>query len=379
MRFYKIKIAKTKEEKIAVLKFRYQIYCQELSYQFLNKQISKDNLLCDEFDFTANTIILYSGDIKDISGTIRFTTWKNNFPKKIIEKYKITDAILAQIKSIGEIRFLQVKDDYRKGLLGLALMFALYKINGDYVDMVNDLTFCDCMPGLISKYLKFGAFAYSKSFIYEEMGILQIPLAIATFDLQFLRREKCFTYYIAKHNFKKYQRKLSSKARVKPKTYIDLIPHYQLIFKPQQITFYRDNIANEKFKHYFDDIIRLLRKVIVIPIMPNIPLIKRDIIDYDLYLLLEGKLGVYINGKLIATLHPGNILGEMAFLDKQHKRHADVITLTESKILIIPRNFLNYLKRRNPQAANELLSLIARCLLDKLITANHVISLMSKD
>jgi CRP/FNR family cyclic AMP-dependent transcriptional regulator len=54
------------------------------------------------------------------------------------------------------------------------------------------------------------------------------------------------------------------------------------------------------------------------------------------YLLLEGKVEVRANGKVLATLGPAQFFGEMALLDDQ-PRSADVVAVSGGRCLVISR------------------------------------------
>lgn len=74
-------------------------------------------------------------------------------------------------------------------------------------------------------------------------------------------------------------------------------------------------------------------------------LIREDTDADFLYFIISGKLGVYKNNRLIATLnHEDIFVGEMSFLE-QTQRTGTVIALSQSKVLpISQRGFIDMLK-----------------------------------
>lgn len=368
---YSIKIATTKEEKEKIFKFRYQIYHDELGGYFLDNIEAHNKMLYDEYDFQDNIIILYAGEINDITGTIRLKTWdKNNLPLQFVNKYHIENSLLQNVDTIGELRYFQVRKDKRKSFLGIMLLYYLYKTISENPAMVNDIIFCDCQPGLLPLYTQVGCFVYMKKMLFEPYGILQIPLAIATFDLKYLKQNQTITYYIAKHYYNAYKKKVGNTiAAKKSRDFNTIIPHFSLFYSYNAIKKYLQTMDIEQQRLY-DFILQFLQHYIVISLDPHSIIIKNNIVDYDMFLILSGRVGVYIDNQLIAELPPGTLIGEMALFDQTHKRYADVISISTTAILLIPRNLLARLTQKDLRAANHLLVLLCNSLLSKLAMAN---------
>ena len=63
-------------------------------------------------------------------------------------------------------------------------------------------------------------------------------------------------------------------------------------------------------------------------------IVKQGVTGIGLFLILEGKVGVYRSGGLVATLPAGQFFGEMALLDEQ-PRSADVRAATNARCLVL--------------------------------------------
>ncbi len=91
----------------------------------------------------------------------------------------------------------------------------------------------------------------------------------------------------------------------------------------------------------------------------------------DIMIVTEGRVRVKTrDGELLDELRRGDILGEIAFLDGKG-RTANVTSLAESKILVIPADRLNDLMKANPKFAAILLKNIALALCRRLRESNQ--------
>lgn len=370
---YPVRIAKSTSEKEKIFKFRYQIYRTELSHHFLDETVVQENMLFDEYDFMDNSLIFYCGHIDNILGTVRLTIWdKQAIPDEIREKYYIDHKILDHVDRVGELRFMQVAKKYRKSLLAISLFSSLIETNSMKDAFHSDILFSDCQPGLLNYYFNLGCFPYTEK-IFEKYGILQVPIAVALYDLNYMK-SKSILYGVLKRYYRLHQKRAKKMGVIVPTTnFQTIIPHLELYFTPDQVKFYRNNIRTDKDKKNFDFILTLAKKFIVLTIRKGYPIIRKDLVDYDMYLLLEGVVGIFMDDILIAQLTPGSILGEMALLDEKHKRYTDAISVTDVKVLMISRNTLFSCERKNPRLANHLLHVLCNNLSDKIASANKIL------
>ncbi len=69
-----------------------------------------------------------------------------------------------------------------------------------------------------------------------------------------------------------------------------------------------------------------------------------------MYIVLEGVVQVTVNGKEVAELKAGHILGEMSIVEKR-PRSASAISKTDSKLVPIDKESFLYIVKENPQFA----------------------------
>ena len=78
----------------------------------------------------------------------------------------------------------------------------------------------------------------------------------------------------------------------------------------------------------------------------------------EMYVVLEGKVDVTIDGRLVETLEPGSILGEMGIVD-QGPRSADAIAATDARIEVIDKAWFCTLIKRAPEFGLHVMSVMA--------------------
>ncbi|MFZ1830327.1 MAG: cyclic nucleotide-binding domain-containing protein [Candidatus Competibacteraceae bacterium] len=77
-----------------------------------------------------------------------------------------------------------------------------------------------------------------------------------------------------------------------------------------------------------------------------------------LYILVEGQVDILINGQLLETLGPGDILGEMALIEDR-PRSATAIARTNSLLTPITRQHFLTLIQRTPLFAIQVMRVLA--------------------
>jgi len=89
----------------------------------------------------------------------------------------------------------------------------------------------------------------------------------------------------------------------------------------------------------------------------NTAIVKEGQVGVLMYVVLEGRLAVSIQGKLVEKIGPGGVFGEMALVDRT-PRLATVIAETPCALLAIARNTFLDLIRASPEFAVSLLGAV---------------------
>jgi len=81
-------------------------------------------------------------------------------------------------------------------------------------------------------------------------------------------------------------------------------------------------------------------------------------LGHEMYVVTEGEVDIVLRGKVLETVHPGGIFGEMALIDHR-ERSADVIAKTETEVAVIDDERFHYLVRHDPAFALEVMKVMA--------------------
>lgn len=85
---------------------------------------------------------------------------------------------------------------------------------------------------------------------------------------------------------------------------------------------------------------------------------RQDAVGHEAFVVISGAVAVRRNGRKVATLGPGDVVGEMALLDGQ-PRSADVVSVGDTSVLVIGGRAFSGLVEDNAQLSNKLLRTLA--------------------
>ncbi len=77
-----------------------------------------------------------------------------------------------------------------------------------------------------------------------------------------------------------------------------------------------------------------------------------------MYVVLDGKIEIWVENKVVETVEKGGIIGDLALIDKS-PRSADAIALTRSIIRPVDRNRFREMVRDNPDFALAVMTIMA--------------------
>jgi len=78
-----------------------------------------------------------------------------------------------------------------------------------------------------------------------------------------------------------------------------------------------------------------------------------------MYVVKEGEVEVVVNGKVLDTVGPGGILGEMALIDKQ-PRSATAVAKTDCKLVSVNEQRFQRLVQQTPHFAIQVMRVMAQ-------------------
>jgi CRP-like cAMP-binding protein len=91
-----------------------------------------------------------------------------------------------------------------------------------------------------------------------------------------------------------------------------------------------------------------------------------------LFLIVSGKINVKVGGKVIVTLEPGEVFGEVSLLDEQ-PRTATIFALTDVMLMNLSREAFARMKNDEAAISMQLVTNIALILCHRIRSANEVI------
>lgn len=107
------------------------------------------------------------------------------------------------------------------------------------------------------------------------------------------------------------------------------------------------------------DLAQVARWVEEVRAGPGELLIEQGSMPYELFVIEDGAVDVVRDGKSIATLGAGDVVGEIALLE-QHRRMASVVAKTPVRALVLQVEALQSLTAEMPELGDELRSLMER-------------------
>jgi hypothetical protein len=357
-----IHMAETAEEKLAVYRFRFDVYVEEMG-RYGGAADHERRLLVEPEDETAR--IFYAAPEGEIVATSRFS-WGGDgpFSERQIEQYQLRP-FLAELPpeamAVGE-RGMVVPE-----LRGSEIFRELGRVSQRFVTEERiQLIFGACEPHLLSLYLGQGCRTYAKrNANTTEAGYL-IPIVTVVEDVEYLRRigspsaetavefgedariPDCVDRLIDQSGSVTSQR-LSSAAGYWGEVHRALGALGEESFSP-----FADLSAEEAA--------RCLGRSNIIECSAGDRVLKKGGVARNMFIVLDGTLEVRDAENLIRVLSPGDVFGEMAFLLGQ-PRAADVYAATDGvRVLSLSENTLRKMIESDPSVAARLLLNISKIL-----------------
>ena len=373
----KVSLAEKDDLKELIYELRYNIYIEELG----KKSQSIDHKRCwikDDLDLKAELYALQDENNKLI-GTMRINhidrldnPIEELYPLPIQNILNVIDA-----SSITYVSRLMIRKDYRGGKAFSKLAFHAYQ---KAIEKNHEFSICNTRPGLVTLYEQLGYRRFCAGKEFPNIGF-QIPMIMALKDYEHFRRIGS-PLYRYKNRYKK-------------------IEHFKKIIIEQLCTCYpainrllnnekefwenAEDTLQKKENALFNGITKiesknLLKFGTILECSAGEKIIKEEEELNELFILLKGYAEVSKNkgGKRIclALINPGDVIGEMAFLTNK-KRSADVISITNSEVLVLTENFLEKCMNTQSKLISIFLLNLSRQLAQKLADTNDLVLKLS--
>lgn len=359
--------AETAAEREAIYRFRYQIYIEELKYNYEADHQRK--WLKQAEDEQPWTTLLYTGSPDDISSTVRVQAWKPGevppavFALTSMERFPGIDRL--GVSHIGRMMI-------RRSLRGKLVLPSL--LAGGYEFLVGekgaDLAFLDCVPGIVRHYRQLGARPYGGRLI--DLGYSPgIPLVIVLSDYAHLKRSGSIVAPLVKKYFGPGKR---SPLDLEPYRHLFESEQVPVEFDPEKVwAALQDRLlaSDEAIPTFVDALspgalFHLSESGYLLDVKAGDLITRAGIGQREMFVILEGACEVEGASKRIALLEKGDLFGEIAFFSESGERTATVRALSDCKLLVLRQKFLDELTTNDPEAACQILLNVSRIMAERM-------------
>lgn len=362
----------------AVYRFRYDVYVREMGKVSLPEADHATQQIRDSLDDEANLYVARQiagdGTPGPIVGTLRTVMGAAAIPDSFrsLDGFHHFDAF-----DDGAFSFtgrLIVSPNARGGQAMPALVRRAY---ADGLDSAAQFDFCVCAPGLVDLYEHLGYRRFTGNVADPVLGYM-VPLVLVLRDSDHLRLLRSPLWRILRGHPSAgdggpvaawLREALPTMAVVR-----DWVQQEDLFWR-----FLTDKVNSTAagtpliLADFSDDEQkRVFRSGTMLQARSGDRIIAAGTVGKEVFIVLSGLVEVRLPGRddALAVLDTGQVFGEIAFV-ADSKRTADVIALSDSRILVLSQNTLKKLMKVAPELAAKLLLNLSRVLCERLVTSNR--------
>jgi predicted GNAT family N-acyltransferase len=360
----------TDEQKQAVYRLRYDLYVEEMG-RYHSIADHENRLMIEPYDEYSRLYIAQEDD--EVVGTMRLT-WGADapFPERMIEQYDLTpflDHIPPEHLVVSE-RFMVTRPHRGTGLL--------FQMFCTYMTFVNEnriqLVFGDSEPHLLNLYQGMGFRTYTDRNVNSAQTGYLIPLVMVPEDLDYMQSINSPLLRVLKD--------FGDDARV-PDAALRILDEGSAVLSQrlsqdgEYWSVINDALdpLDENHITLFDDMTdaeaqACLDKSSIIECKKGDRVLKKGNPSTNLFVVLSGKLDVHDGDTTVASLRPGDVFGEIAFLLRE-PRSMDVYAATgDVRIVSLSESAISQIIETTPGAAAKMLLNISKMLCQRLVNSS---------
>jgi CRP-like cAMP-binding protein len=370
--------AASEDERQAVYRFRYDVYVREMGKVDLAEADHGRRTVRDGLDDGA---VLYvarqggaSGRPGPILGTLRTVHGRDAIPRAVhaLEEFDHFSAFPPEAFSFTGR--LMVAPGGRGGQAMPALVQRAY---ADGLDGPVEFDFCTCAPGLVDLYEHLGYRRFAGNLADPVLGYM-VPLVLVLRDADHLRTIRSPLWRTLRgHPSVPSGGAVAAWLR-------DTVPTVSVVreWVRQEDLFWRflaDKVrasasGTASILADLDDAAQrqMFRSGTVLDARRGDHIISAGTVGKELFIVLSGVVEVRLPGQTegVAVLDTGQVFGEIAFI-ADSRRTADVVAVTDARILVLSRTYLTKLMKIAPDLAARILFNLSRVLCERLVTSNR--------
>lgn len=352
-----VREARSPEEREAIWRFRYDVYVRELGKSVPGADHAR-GWVRDADEDAPHVTLLYTGSVGEVSGTIRVDSWRPGaVPSASAQRYGIQDATALRELPLAEASRLMVRRQLRGKLIMPALARAAFERS---IRLGVTVSFAYCAPGLVSGYRRLGYRPYGADLIPTADG-LRCPLVLVHDDVAHLKSVGSPLTSLARGTFGAgtdthtaiVDRELGlSGALEVDEAYVWSDVQAALLAQPHRPQLFDD----------LDDAqVRTITAAgFVIEVAAGGTVTREELAERELFVIIDGFFTVSRQGRVVATLKPGDVIGEVAFFLESGRRSATITARDPGRLLVLGRGVLDDLHTRAPAVERQMLLNLAR-------------------
>jgi CRP-like cAMP-binding protein len=364
-----VRVAETAPEREGVYRFRYKVYIEELHYNYEADHERK--WLKQPEDELPETTLLYTGSPDEVTSCVRVRAWRpGQVPSPVAQALSLERFLGIERLNVAHIGRMMIRRTLRGKIVLPSLLAGGYEFLAG--ERGTDLAFLDCVPGIVRHYRRLGARPYGGR--VKDLGYSPgIPLVIVLSDYQHLKRSGSVVAPLVKKYFGPGKREPLDLAPLRHLFEGDTVP-VEFDAKKVWAALQEKLLLSDEREHFPTFVDQLpepaLRRMAASGYLLRIEaghLITREGIGQrEMYVILEGACEVESAGRRLALLEQGDLFGEIAFFSEAGERTASVRALTECRLLVLRRKFLDELAGSDPDAAYRILLNVSRIMAERM-------------
>ena len=379
---YTLHSATNQEQKDRIYRFRFDVFGREMGLLGPLENWAEPSF-SDPAD--AHSHHIFAESEGEVVGSIRITSGQFCAEyDEYNETYELAP-FLGEFSpdQIAVVTRLMVNGAYR----GSALSLHLIKITAEHCQKEGiECVFIDCQPHLVPLYQRYGFRSYRTVFNDPYVGIL-VPLVIVLPDLDHLAEVRSPFYKIFKNGPQLAPEKLRAVSRL-----INSVP--SIVTEELQgdeffqdiLTQHLDIIGDDQEEDWSvlegltpEDISVLSHGSYMMLCKQNDVLIHKNHATRTMFLVIDGLLECQVDGKSVAFVNKGDVVGEFAYLTNA-PRTADIIVVSEqASVLAFEKKHMLRLIDSHPRLAARCLLNLSRSLCVKFINNAYPGLLLEKE
>jgi len=347
------RLARTRVEREAAFRLRYDVYITELSKAFLPEVDHDRGWVKDPEDEDEDVHIFYTGTAEAMTGTLRVQVWQPGcLTEAVSRRYSLHLFPDIARYRVSEAARLVVRPECRGG----SILSALACTAVEHVTSHSNVFVCFlyCSPGLVHAFMRLGFSPYPGSVIPNEDGI-RLPMFMVTSDLVHLREIGSPLAPLMARHFSR-RRPLPDMTPFGAATR-NLPLHYETdperVLKEVRDRLQTGTAPRSRLLEGLtpSQTATLCRCAFVMEIPADSVVMRQGLVEHDLYLVLTGRFELLMGDCRLAELGPGDVLGEVSFFGEPGERVATVRSLTPGRVMVLENRLLERLVAHDPEVA----------------------------